>query len=325
MPMPAHEKEIKIFVSRRVDVDSAAVPNPLYVPMRCGAALDTDSAPKYAGDDTGDNISEKKARFCEFTVQYWAWKNTAADYCGLCHYRRYLAFSGRTYRQDEHGLVPCAVLSPRTMEKFGLLDADAMRREIEAHDLVIPSPAPVQNIPLPRGRAHTVRELWEAHDGLFFDKKIIDRLFTLIDETAPEYSASAREYFAGDLHRGYNCYVMRRELFDRLCRFQFPIIEAMDREFGSGAFPRSPGYAGEMLFGVFLHHVLTRETWRACEKPLVLFMETEAAANPAKLIWWYIVYGMDRIVRAVAAPFFPLGSARREKLKAIYRKLTRSK
>ena len=324
--MPA---EIKIFVSRRIDVDSVQVNNPLYVPMRCGAVFDTSRTTVIPGDNTGDQISEKRGSFCEFTVQYWAWKNTQADYYGLCHYRRYLSFTEQQYRMDEHGLVPCPVLSPRTMDRFRLLDEENMRRVIETHDLVIPTPAPVRKIPLPRGKARTVRELWEAHDGLFFEKKVIGRMFALIDELAPEYSASAREYFDGDLHRGYNCYVMRRELFDRLCRFQFPIVEAVDQELDTTGYTtemkRTPAYIGEMLYGIFLHHVLTRETWRVCEKQLVLFQETEAAKSRITLVRWYAAYGLDRMVRAAVAPFFPLGSKRRERCKAVYRRLTRPK
>lgn len=37
MPMPCNRYNIKIFVSRRIDVNSVAVDNPLYIPARCGA------------------------------------------------------------------------------------------------------------------------------------------------------------------------------------------------------------------------------------------------------------------------------------------------
>ena len=86
-----NSKKIAIFVSHRIDLKSMVVDNPLYVPVRCGAALDeNDKGNAIRGDNTGDNISEKRISFCEYTVQYWAWKNYDADYYGLCHYRRYL-------------------------------------------------------------------------------------------------------------------------------------------------------------------------------------------------------------------------------------------
>ncbi|MDR0643885.1 MAG: DUF4422 domain-containing protein, partial [Treponema sp.] len=82
--------DIKIFVSHRIDKDSETINNPLFYPVRCGAVFDErEDKPNIPGDDTGDNISEKRLSYCELTVQYWAWKNVEADYYGLCHYRRY--------------------------------------------------------------------------------------------------------------------------------------------------------------------------------------------------------------------------------------------
>lgn len=319
--------EIKIFVSRRIDVDSVAVDNPLYLHVRCGAAFDLDKTSVFQGDDTGTNISDKRMSFCEFTVQYWAWKNAEADYYGLCHYRRYLSFGAREYRTNDQGLVPCALLSPAAMERFGLLDAEAMAKEIARYDLIVPQPAAVERMALPHGKAKTVHQLWEAYDGIFFEKKVIDRMFSLIEELAPEYSASAREYFGGAFHRGYNCYIMRRELFDRLCRFQFPIMEALDRELDTAGYTtemrRTPAYVGEMLFGIFLHHIINHENWRVSQRQLVMFGETRVIKSSLHLVKCYVNYGLDRAIRAAVKPFFPLGSKRREICKAIYYRLTR--
>ena len=80
--------DIKICVSCRIDLDSETVRNPLYLPVRCGAACDPRRDTGIQGDDTGENISDRRMTFNEFTVQYWAWKNLTADYYGLCHYRR---------------------------------------------------------------------------------------------------------------------------------------------------------------------------------------------------------------------------------------------
>lgn len=72
--------DIKIFVSHRIDLDSETIDNPLYVPVRCGAVYDEQEDVRMLGDDTGENISERRMSFCELTVQYWAWKNVKVDY-----------------------------------------------------------------------------------------------------------------------------------------------------------------------------------------------------------------------------------------------------
>ena len=55
---------IQIYVSHRIDINSELVDNPLYIPMRCGAVFDQENPMEIAGDDTGDNISERRMSFC---------------------------------------------------------------------------------------------------------------------------------------------------------------------------------------------------------------------------------------------------------------------
>ena len=196
-----------------------------------------------------------------------------------------------------------------------------MRETISAYDLVIPQPADVRKMPLPHGKARTVRELWEAHDGIFFHKKIIGRMFELIAQLAPDYLQAAEEYFSGRRHCGYNCYVMKKELFGRLCRLQFSILDVLEKEgYGAGEFPRSPAYVGEMLFGIFCYHAEVYEKKKILKVPLVIFMETEPCHSHAERIRRTVAFWTDKAVRKLAAPFFPLGSKRREYMKRIYRK-----
>ncbi len=94
--------DIKIFVSHRIDLDSETIDNPLYIPVRCGAVYDERENVDMLGDDTGDNISEKRNSFCELTVLYWAWKNVKADYYGLCQDCRYLVFTDKLHKVDSN-------------------------------------------------------------------------------------------------------------------------------------------------------------------------------------------------------------------------------
>lgn len=314
--------DIKIFVSHRIDIDSELIDNPLYVPVRCGAVFDSENPMEIIGDDTGGNISELRMSFCEFTVQYWAWKNVEADYYGLCHYRRYLSFSEKQFKTDEYNMVYTPVLTPGEKRRFGLLDPMHMSAEIGQYDLVISEYAEVSKIPTPRGKMSTVREMWDAYDGEFFEKKVIDWMFQLIDKTSPAYSQSAREYFSGAKHRGFNCYVMRRELFDRLCQFQFPIMFEIRHKLNTDGYTqtmlRTPAFVGEMLYGIFVYHVTTKEHWRVRERQLVFFRDTERIHGTGDLAKRRLCYEADRILRIIVDPIFPKGTQRREKLKNIF-------
>lgn len=317
--------DIKIFVSHRIDIDSELIDNPLYVPVRCGAVFDKENAMGIAGDNTGDNISERRMSFCEFTVQYWAWKNEQADYYGLCHYRRYLSFTPERMKTDEYGMVPVFCLDRTEAARFRLLDSGHIANEVRQYDMLLPEPAPLEGYPTPRGRVRTVRELWEAHAGILVTNADIDMMFSLIDELAPAYGASAREYFESGRHRGYNCFVMRRELFDRLCAFQFPILFALEEWLRTRPYwdelPRIPGYIGEMLFGIFTYHVAVHEQWRVKELQMVYFKNTRPLQTGWDRIKMYGRYAAHTAFRATAGLVFPLGSRRRFWAKRIWHRL----
>lgn len=321
--------EIKIFVSHRIDIDSELIDNPIYVPVRCGAAYDDKNPMGIAGDDTGDNISERRMSFCEFTVQYWAWKNVQADYYGLCHYRRYLSFAPERHKTDEYNMVYEPLLTPGGKKRYGLLNREAMESLMQGYDIVTSEYAAVNEIPTPDGKKETVRQLWEAHSGVFFEKSSIDLLFELIDQLAPEYGKSAREYFAGGQHRGFNCFILCRELFDRLCQLQFPVMFEVERRLDTAGYTqtmlRTPAFIGEMLYGIFLYHVTTYEDWRVKELQLVFFQATERIKGRRDLIGRYIWYWFDRLLRAAVDPICPKGSRRREWLKDVFYAVTRRK
>lgn len=314
--------DIKIFVSHRIDQDSETIDNPLFVNVRCGAVYDTRENVSMLGDDTGDNISEKRLSFCEYTVQYWAWKNVQADYYGLCHYRRYLVFSQRRFKTDAFNMICGQALMPTSKKRYGLLNVSMMEKIISNYDIIVSEYADVQKIPTPKGKQDSVSQMWNAYVDEFFERSSLDLMFQLIDEMAPQYSDSAREYFAGNRHRGFNCYVLQKEIFDRLCAFQFPIMFEVERRLDTTGYTqtmlRTPAFIGEMLYGIFIYHVTTYEQWKVKELQLVFFNNTDRIYGTADLIKRYMWCAIDRGLRTIIDPIVPVGSKRRERLKKIF-------
>jgi len=320
---------VKIFVSHRIDINSELIENPLYVPVRCGAVFDQDNPMNITGDNTGDQISCRRMSFCEFTVQYWAWKNVDADYYGLCHYRRYLSFASKRFKTDEHNMIYVPMLTPKAKSKYGLTDDSTMERIILGCDLVTSEPAPVARIPTFQGRQTTVGALWDAYVGIFFKQSMVNFVLQLIDRLAPQYSHSAKAYFSGTLHRGFNCYVMKKELFYRLCSFQFPIMFEAERLIDTSGYTqtmmRTPAFIGEILYGIFIYHLLTQESWRIKELQLVYFRNTDRITGRSELVKRYICAYAEQGARMIVDPFFEKGSRRREILKNVYYGITHAK
>lgn len=320
---------IKIFVSHRIDINSELIDNSIYYPVRCGATFDKENVMNIAGDDTKDNISDKRMSFCEFTVQYWAWKNMECDYYGLCHYRRFLSFSDRRFKTNDFNMIHVPNLTDSAKKRYELLNEDKIHRIISENDIVVSEYANVPHIRGPQGVKHTVEELWYSKDGVFFEKSSVELMFKLIDEFAPQYSGSAHEYFAGNLHRGFNCYVLKKELFNRLCEFQFPIMFEIEHRINTNSYTqtmlRTPAFIGEMLYGIFIYHITKYEHWKVKEVQLVFFSNTERIKGKIDLIKRTVWSFADKVLRAILDPVLPKWSKRRELLKKIFYKFTPAK
>lgn len=321
------EPIIKIFVSCRLDLPSSTVNNPLYVPTVCGSIYAEHVDPRYIRDDRGDNISDKRNSFCEFTVQYWAWKNEKADYYGLCHYRRYLTFSPKHFRENSQRQVMEGLLDSYTIRKYDLLNEKHMRDVIEANDAVVNVSADVRHIPTPRGYQQSVYDHWAAHDGMFFDKRVLPLLLETIRDIRPEYYESALAYMYDRWHRGYNCYIMKKALFNEMCEFQFPVMFAMEKKVSQAGldrdFPRTIGYLGEMMHGIFIYHLQKLGKYKIKELQLVYFEQTVPPDSLWQRAMDHLLFWAKFRFENVGYKILPKNSRRRNLVKKIYFRLVK--
>ncbi len=252
------DKEIKIFVSHRIDLESNTINNPLYVDVRCGAVFDKRKNINMLGDDTGDNISEKKDEYSEFTVQYWAWKNVKADYYGLCHYRRYLSFIDEYIDCDEpHRFAVEKYINRFTAKKYGL-NKKAMKKEIKKYDVITSLDFPVDNLNIYPKPANEY-ELWSNHPNCMIGKEEITLLLDIIKEKFPVYYETACELMYSTVHKGYNCFIMKKDLFFQMCEFEFTVLFELEKRLDfskyAGYSERTIGFAGEILYSIFMLYI----------------------------------------------------------------------
>lgn len=264
--------DIKIFVSNRIDQDSEVIDNPLYIPVRCGAVFDNRENITMLGDDTGDNISEKRESYCELTVQYWAWKNVEADYYGLCHYRRYLSFSKKKLAEDIWGNINFNFIDSKAVHELNLSE-ESMRDLIKEYDFIIGAPY----------KGKTVYEQYESVPQLHIED--LDKCVEIIKRFYPEYLEATEKYLKEK--RFYPCclFIMKKELFYEYSEWLFTILNAFDAEkdvstYGKEAI-RTPGHLGERLLGIFFTYILQNKP--QCKTKILqrsIFWNPERAEYP---------------------------------------------
>ena len=267
--MSEKEPDIKIFVSHRIDQDSELIDNPLYIPVRCGAVYDKRKNIEILGDDTGDNISKKRNKFCELTVLYWAWKNVKADYYGLCHYRRYLSFQEGKWEVNSYGCVVEKSLSQTVIDKYALNNDHLMKEVIRKYDIVTCAPVDVRKI------GFGIKKLFDHCKLLRNDLNItdIDILLQTIKEKTPQYYSYAVNYYQKPVTRWYNCFVMRKSILDDLCSWAFDILfeveNKIDMTYYSQQKQRTLGFFFEHLYGIYIDYLKDNTNIAIKELPLV--------------------------------------------------------
>ena len=268
--------DIKIFVSHRIDLDSETIDNPLYIPVRCGAVYDKRKEITMLGDDTGDNISEKRMTFNELTIQYWAWKNCTADYYGFCHYRRYLSFSKKDDYKEQigetySGCVVEPMLNCKAQDKYWLNDAGAMEKEISKYDVTVFRSFDVSKVDYKSVR-HSM-----SIDSRFFDYHDMEKCIQIIQKYFPNVYIYAEHYLDQKEACFYNCFVMKKQLFYEFCNFQFTILFELEKMIDISKYSihkqRVFGLIGEHLLGIYLYYLKNERKVDIKERQVVFFKD----------------------------------------------------
>ena len=206
--------------------------DPMYMPLHVGAALHPDVLPDWVQDNTGDNISDRNAKYSELTGLYWLWKNDDSDYQGIVHYRRHFGTSNwlvRHIRRDRFSRI--------VSEKELLL-------VLEKGDIV-----------LPRERNYIIESVY-GHYAHTFAGEQLDLVRKILVERQPEYVSAFDRVMSSKKAHMFNMFVMSREKLERYCSWLFPILEELEHcidDSGYDAFnKRYPGRISEMLMDVWI-------------------------------------------------------------------------
>lgn len=249
-------KDIKIAIAYHKA--SPVVEGGIWLPLHVGKSLHPQTELNMQTDDSGDNISDENGYYCELTGIYWLWKNTKADYKGLCHYRR--IFSDRPLPSYLPMSAVPALAKPIFIPQIVCRDPQRFAAEARAAACRIDKALDKAPIVAPRmllsGRtcySHFVRET---------GPECLDLLDRTIREKYPEYSEILRREMRAHKYRFANMSVMRNDLFEEYCEFMFGVTESIKRALveekyiadlrNEKIFSRKLGYIGEILTHLYI-------------------------------------------------------------------------
>jgi|GEM_PF-712534 len=245
---------IKIYLSYHKD--SHRIRSDILTPIHVGRAIASEETIEklsdMIGDDTGNNISDRNASFCELTAQYWAWKNTDDQYVGFFHYRRHLCFNpDNKTEENKWGIIEYPYITEDYLDRAGLRD-EFISNAVKGRNLISVTPWNVEAAGSVNNRDHYARSSPYLHISDF------DRAMKILAKNYPDYEKDIESYCNSNYGYYTNIFVMKRSLFNEYCELLFGTLFELESELDISDYnvqeKRIFGYISEWIFGVFLTH-----------------------------------------------------------------------
>jgi hypothetical protein len=275
--------EAKILVCcHKQDVMETQAP---YYPIQVGKAISGVDL-GITGDDTGDNISDKNASYCELTGMYWAWKNLKnVDVVGLCHYRRYFDFHNQCPRYLAHVAYPTS-----DFDKINRQIPDEILQKVKDGYVVCVKPKYYLSLKLDYANAH-----------ISDDMRV---LRSIIKETQDE--AMQQAFFKvmnGSELMHYNMFMMSRADYDEYCSWLFGILAEAEKRIDISHYSpvqrRIFGYMAERLFNVWLY---AKKQNKVIKKSILWFIDNPKELRRDTLIHHLIYNWRIRFANFISRP-----------------------
>lgn len=237
---------IKIFTSYHKKCE--LLKNKYIYPIQVGTNVNGIIYEDTLHDNTGDNISGKNGMYCELTAQYWAWKNTDADYYGFMHYRRYFSFNPSQLEEDTFGNVIYERLDAQAVEDLRL-NEKTIESFVNNYDVICTEGQNIAGL----GQGKTVWEHYKnsPHHRLDDMQKILD----IISEQYPDYLDAAQEYMKSRTAYFCNMYILRKDIFNEYSEWLFGILKEHEKRSDFSDYDvdeyRVSGFLAERLWGIY--------------------------------------------------------------------------
>ncbi len=199
----------------------------MYLPLHVGAEGKADLG--YLKDNSGDNISEKNANYCELTGLYWAWKNLEADYIGLAHYRRH--FCLKSSKGDKWQKI---------------LTKEQLEPLLQKHDIILPNP-----------RNYFIETNYDQYVHAHHAEDL-DTTREILQERYPDYLPIYDDYMKRTIGHRFNMFIMKKEIFDAYCSWLFEILFELEKRLDISDYSKNDarvfGFVSERLIDVWIEN-----------------------------------------------------------------------
>lgn len=257
------DDKLDIFISCFHENDKS--PFPFLHNIHVGAAQSEKIFSGMIADNIGDNISEKNPFYCELTAQYYAWKNSVAQYIGFFHSRRYISFKKKFLidKDFKNKHLP----KPYTVEKLPTISLLKKYGYNETQIFEIIEKYPVIGV-LPEKMSENARERFISTQKN--GKQELELIENFLKKKYPEFMYAFESYMNSNKLYFCNMFIMRRDLFDDYCKWLFDILSYVDENL-IGRLPRDDGMMAEQLFGVYMIYIKEQDKYDWAELPRIHF------------------------------------------------------
>jgi len=242
--------------------------DPVYFPVFAGKNGSHKSC-IIAGDDTGENISNRNKYYSELTGIFWVWKNTCQDVTGTCHYRRYFTAQPEPflYRIKRLLYYPAGLYKKR----FGLIytkNTDLFVGRIINHN-EIDSLLQKYDAILPQARK--MKYSVETHYKRYHDINDLKIIESILKEKHPDYVKAFDEVLKDKRLYANNMFILKDEHFQEFMEWWFDVLFEFEKRIDlsnyAGYQQRILGYIAERLLNVWFK----KKQLNCVELPVIYF------------------------------------------------------
>ncbi|WP_179208044.1 DUF4422 domain-containing protein [Clostridium diolis] len=235
------KENIKIYISHHEPIDELDLP---FVEM-----ISTNV-------DDGINIADKE-EYCELRTQYYVWKNYIHEYVGFFQFRRYLDISREVCDVNANKKSRPYIIKKSPNVKG--MSLDIILNLKEKYDVIAPIPEYI---------GISVYERYSFSNGHRIED--LDRVVDILLSKYPYFRKAVEIYLSGSNEYYGNMFFMKKDIYEDYCSWLFYILFTFDEQ-SVDVLPKTNGYLGERLFGIYFTYLKLQNELSLGELPRVHF------------------------------------------------------